>query len=67
MKRFLARVAPKVLESPKAANLDPEDQEIINMILDNPCRVRVTVEKYEGEDRNRVKDVLPASAGNDFL
>ena len=67
VKKFLNRVAPEVLQDPASNSIDPNEQKWIDMLIGKQCRVKVTVEKYEDEDRNRVKDVLSLNKADDFL
>lgn len=48
-----------LLEGP----FNPED--VVDDFIGARGRARVTVEKYEGEDTNRVKQILPAAEGGD--
>lgn len=65
LKKILQRIAPELLEGPFNAR-EVADQ---GSLVGKSCRVRVDIRKYEGEDRNNVRDVLPpeADAGNSFL
>lgn len=66
LKKTLLRIAPEVLEGP----FNPKELAESGRLCGKALRVRVDVRKYEGSDRNNVKDVLPPSedaGGNDFL
>ena len=61
-KRDIARLGLNhLLEGP----FNPE--EAASEFIGQTCRVRVAIEKYEGEDQNRVKAILPAGGGDDFV
>lgn len=64
-KKVLSRVAPEMLTVP----IDPQVVADEGLLLGKRARCRVDIRKYEGEDRNNVRDVLPpnAEAGGDFL
>lgn len=60
-KRAIARLGlSHLLEGP----FNPED--IVDDFIGARAKARVTVEKYEGEDTNRVKSLLPAGGGDEF-
>lgn len=66
-KKFLMRVAPEIVESQDATEFNPSEAKWINKVIAKKCRARVTVETYENENRNRVKDVLPPGEAQDFF
>lgn len=59
LKKVLARVAPELLEGP----FNPQEVADQGLLVGKACQVRVDVRKYEGTDRNNVRDVLPAAEG----
>ena len=60
-RRAIARLGLNhLLEGP----FNPEDK--ADDFIGARCRARVTVEKYEGEDTNKVKSLLPAQDGDEF-
>jgi hypothetical protein len=61
-KQNLARIKPDLLESP----FDPTDEEVIASMLGLAVKARVTVRKYEGEDRNNVQGLFPGD-GDGFV
>lgn len=67
LKKMLQRIAPEELTS----TFSPKQVAESGRMCGKPLRVRVDIRKYEGSDRNNVKDVLPPSSeaegGNDFL
>lgn len=58
-KKVLQRVAPKLLEGP----LNPEEVANSGSMIDLRIRARVDIRKYEGEDRNNVRDLFPPEEG----
>lgn len=61
-KRDIARLGlNSLLEGP----FNPED--VVDEFIGQTCRVRVAIEKYEGEDTNRVKAILPGGGGDEFV
>jgi hypothetical protein len=48
---------------------DPEDDSIVTSFLDVACKARVDIDPkpYEGQKRNRVRDLLPAGGEDTFL
>ncbi len=58
-KRQLTRIAPELLEGP----FNPEDSEVISSMLGKEVKAKVSVRKYEGEDRNNVQDLFPNDGG----
>lgn len=58
-KRQLTRIAPELLEGP----FNPEDPEVIASMLGKEVKAKVSVRKYEGEDRNNVNDLFPNEGG----
>lgn len=67
LKKILQRIAPELLQGPFNAREIAEQGTMIG----KAGRARVDVRKYEGEDRNNVKDILAPSAddanGDSFL
>lgn len=65
-KKALACIAPEVLT---AGNVDVKALADEGTFLGKRCRVRVDIRKYEGEDRNNVRAILPpaASESGDFM
>jgi len=61
-KRQLSRIAPELLEQA----FNPEDDDVISSMLGRDLKVKVDVRKYEGEDRNNVRDLFPGDGGSDF-
>jgi hypothetical protein len=61
-KRRLSRIAPELLERP----FNPQDPEIINSIVGRRLRAKVTIRKYEGQNRNNVGDLFPADDAGGF-
>jgi hypothetical protein len=60
-KRTIARLGlSQLLEGP----FNPE--EAADLFIGARGRARVTVEKHEGDDTNRVKAILPAGGGDEF-
>jgi hypothetical protein len=60
-KRTIARLGlSSLLEGP----FNPE--EVVDQFIGARGRARVTIEKWEGEDTNRVKAILPAGGGDEF-
>ncbi|HNQ97314.1 MAG TPA: DUF669 domain-containing protein [Treponemataceae bacterium] len=57
LKKILGRIAPELIETP----FDPEALANEAYFSGKRCRVRVDISKYEGQNRNSVKDVLPPS------
>lgn len=64
-KKVISRVAPELLNGP----FDPAAVAAEGILLGKRARCRVDIRKYEGEDRNNVRDVLPpnAEAGDSFM
>lgn len=60
LKKILTRIAPELLEGPFNAREIAEQ----GVLSGKQLRVRVDVRKYEGQDRNNVKDILPPSDDN---
>jgi len=58
-KKTLSRIAPELLEGP----FNPEDSEVIASMIGRDVKAKVTVRKYEGEDRNNVGDLFPNDGG----
>lgn len=66
VKRVLTRVAPELANT----KFNPKEVAESGALLGKRATLRVDVRKYEGENRNNVKDVLPpqdGNAGGDFL
>ena len=66
-KKTLAAIAPEVLQR---GAFDAKALAESGELLGKKCRIRVDIKKYQGEDRNNVRDVLPPlaeSGGADFL
>lgn len=59
LKKILMRIAPDVLEGP----FKPKEVAEQGSLVGRQCRVRVDIRKYEGEDRNNVRDVLAPENG----
>lgn len=59
LKKILTRIAPELLEGPFNAREIAEQ----GVLSGKQLRVRVDIRKYEGQDRNNVKDILPPSEG----
>ena len=55
-KKYLSRLAPQLLEAP----FDAQDEDVIESMIGLRCRAKVVVRKYDGEDRNNVRDLIPA-------
>ena len=55
-KRFITRVAPELLEGP----LKPEEVADEGILEGRACVIRVGVQRYEGEKRNNIREVLAA-------
>jgi hypothetical protein len=60
-KKTLAAIAPELLSGPFNPETTASDME------GKAVRVKVSIEKYEGESRNRVKDLLAPAAADAFL
>lgn len=61
VKKFLVRIgAGDLANSP----FNPEEVANQGILVGKACQVRVDIRKYEGQDRNNVKDVLPPSDGS---
>lgn len=61
-KKQLGRIKPELLQGP----FDPQDPEVIESLLGIRARVRVSIRKYEGTDRNNVADVFASDGGDSF-
>ena len=61
-KQNLTRIRPDLMESP----MDPKDEETIASMLGLAVKAKVTVRKYEGEDRNNVQGLFPGE-GDGFV
>ncbi len=61
-KTALERIKPELLQQP----LDPEDEEAMGSMLGTNLKAKVTVKKWEGENRNNVRG-LYAAGGDDFV
>ena len=62
-KRQLGRIASDLMEGP----FNPEDDEIISGMIGKDVKAKVTVRKYEGQDRNNVQDLYPGGAEDGFM
>lgn len=63
-KRQINRIAPELLSK----TFDPKKIADEGLLVGKHVRAKVKIEKYEGEDRSRVQDLLaPAGGGDDFL
>jgi len=62
-KKQLSRIVPSLLESA----FDPSDVEVSSQMLGLEVQAKVSIRKYEGEDRNNVQDLFPAKAGDSFM
>ena len=62
-KRHLSRLAPELCDAP----FDPTNEEIVQSILGRRICAKVTIRKWEGEDRNNVGDLLPAIEAGGFV
>lgn len=60
-KRQLGRIAPEL------KRFDPKDPDTIASILGKNIRAKVTIRKYEGEDRNNVRDLYAGEAAESFV
>lgn len=58
-KKLLAVLAPELLTQ----KFSPAAIADGGILLGRQCRIRVDIRKYQGEDRNNVRDVLPATEG----
>ena len=61
-KQQLSRIKPELLENP----FNPTDEEVIAGMLGTAVKAKVTVRKYEGEDRNNVAGLFPGD-GDGFV
>ena len=62
-KRQITRIRPDLLEGP----FDPQDEDVIASMLGLDLRAKVTVRKYQGEDRNNVQDLFPGGDDDSFV
>ena len=62
-KRQLGRIAPDII----AQAFDPSDEDIVAQMLGLEVKAKVTVRKYQGEDRNNVADLFPGGGGDGFM
>lgn len=62
-KRNISRIAPELLEGP----FDPTDPEVQSQMEGKALRAKVTVRKYEGEDRNNVNGLFPPTEDGGFM
>lgn len=64
-KKILTFMMPELLASP----FSPEQVANEGILLGKRARCRIDIRKYEGEDRNNVRDVLPPNAdtGEGFM
>jgi hypothetical protein len=59
-KKHIARLSPELLEGA----FNPKKVADDGTLIGKTCRVKVDIEKYEGQDRNRIRDILaPANDG----
>ena len=61
-KRHLSRIAPELLEEA----FDPQDEDVIGGMLGKRAKAKVTIRKYQGEDRNNVGDLFEADDDGGF-
>jgi len=61
-KQNLGRIRPDLMEAP----FNPTDEEVIASMLGLNVKAKVTVRKYEGEDRNNVQGLFPGD-GDGFV
>lgn len=59
----IARVAPELLDGP----FDPRAVAEDGRLLGKECVAKVIIEKYQGEEKNRVRDLLAPSQADAFL
>jgi len=62
-KKQLSRIAPSLMESA----FDPSDVEVSSQMLGLEVKAKVSIRKYEGEDRNNVQDLFPNEGGDSFM
>ncbi len=62
-KKTISRILPELLEGP----FNPEEVADDGKLLGIRCRAVVTVTRYEGSNRNNVKELLEAEGGDDFV
>jgi len=71
LKRTIMRLAPFANEEVNLRAFQPEDAGVL--FTGTPCRVRLRIQNYEGQQRNSISDVLPpdeadvAQAGDGFM
>jgi hypothetical protein len=61
VKKVLSRIAPHILQGP----FKPKEIADSGVMVGTKANVRVDIRKYEGTDRNNVRDVLPYSGDTD--
>ncbi len=61
-KKTFARILPELL----SGEFDPIAIADSGELLGKAFKVRVGIQKYEGEDRNNVRDVFPIGEGDEF-
>lgn len=61
VKKIVGILAPELLTT----KFDPQVLADNQFFVGRPIRVRVDVRKYEGENRNNVRDVLPPAEGSE--
>jgi len=63
--KVLSRIAPELLSGP----FSPGDIAAQGTLVGKRAKLRVDIRKYEGKDRNNVRDILPPEQadGGDFL
>lgn len=62
-KRMLTRIAPDLIENA----IDPSDADIYQQLIGRECQAKVSIRKYQDEDRNNVQDLFAAKEGDSFL
>lgn len=62
-KKQLGRIKPALLESA----FDPTDVEVTSDMLGLEVKAKVSIRKWDGEDRNNVQDLFPGDDGDGFM
>ena len=62
-KKTLSRIAPHLLEGP----FEPAEIADESTLLGIRCRARVDIRRYDGENRNNVRELLEAGEGDEFV
>lgn len=64
-KTTMSVIAPELLDTP----FRPDDADVFTSLVGKKCAVRVSIEKYEERDQNRIKSWLPVGdeGGDDFI